>query len=92
MNKKLNTALFLVVATLVNIVIMLILWLVPLFLYIRFLAPYISEGLTTLIVIVIFIGAIVATYFLYNLILKRYSAKVDMDRHFEPLFRKKKAD
>lgn len=89
MNKKLNTALFMIVATALNLVIMLVLLFGPLIPYIRFVAPHVDQIVTTVAVIVIFIVAIVGTYLLYNLIMKKFMQKVDMDKYFDPIFRRK---
>jgi len=90
MNKKLNTALFLIGATIANLLMIAIMWLVPTFLYMKFLAPFVSNNLTGLIEVVFFIAAILGTYWLYNAILGKIIAKIDMDKYFDPIFRKKK--
>ena len=91
MNKKLNTVLFLIGATLSNIIIILILWLIPLYLYMTFIAQFANEKLTGLIVVVLFIAAILGTYLLYNAIMAKILKKVDMEKYFELNFKKKKS-
>ena len=89
MHKKINTILFLIGATIANLIVLMIIFLVPLVLYMRFLATYVSNNLSALIYAVIFIGAILATYGIYNTVMAKIIAKVDMNKYFDPIFHKK---
>ncbi len=87
MNKKVNTAIFLLVATTVNILIMLVI-----FIALMVLVTYVSgenAQLAQTLYIVSFFAAIVATFFLYNVLIKVFQKKVDMDKYFHPIFRRK---
>ena len=85
MNKKLNTAVFLVVATAVNIGIMLVVFVV-LMVVVTLLARD-KPQLMSVLYIVAFFLAIVATFFLYSLVMKLFQKKVDMEKYFHPIFR-----
>lgn len=89
MHKKINTILFLIGATIANLIILFILFLVPFLLYMKFVASSVPNNLTALLVVVIFIGAILATYAIYNTIMAKIIEKVDMNKYFDPIFHKK---
>jgi hypothetical protein len=84
-NKKVNTAVFLVAATAVNIGIMLVIF-VALMVAVTVIARD-NQQLMSVLYIVAFFLAIVATFFLYSLIMKLFQKKVDMEKYFHPIFR-----
>jgi hypothetical protein len=85
MNKKVNTAIFLVAATAVNIGIMLVVF-IGLMVLVTLVAQN-NAQLMSILYIVAFFLAIVATFFLYSLIMKLFQKKVDMEKYFHPIFR-----
>ena len=85
MNKKLNTAIFLVVATAVNIGIMLVVF-VALMVVVTLVARENARLLSVLYIVAFFLS-IVATFFLYSLVMKLFQKKVDMEKYFHPIFR-----
>lgn len=91
--KKRNTALFMVVATVVNIVLMTVFMLIGYILLVRFANPDKPEA-GQVWLIVIFIGSIMLAWFVYSRMVKWYTKKVDVNEKFAPLFtpkyRKKK--
>ncbi len=89
MNKKLNTVYFLLGATVLNLLIMLVLMSL---LALIFILAYrnmeeVSQGLSLLAVLVVLIGGIAGTFFIYNRTIKWIVAKWKMDDYIEPLFR-----
>lgn len=90
MNKKLNTVLFILGATVVNLAIMLILVFVLLFLYGRFLAPVVSPEVSAYMILFIFLLALVSTYVIYHRLVVWVSKKIDFDAYFSPLFQRKR--
>jgi len=88
MNKKVNTAIFLVVATTVNIGIMLVIFIL-LMVLVSVLAGE-NANLAQTLYIVSFFAAIVATFFIYNVLIKFFQKKVDMDKYFHPIFKRRK--
>ncbi len=90
MRKKLNTLLFMVGATVANIIIMMILLLVPFIVFTRFWASYVPDMLRTPIYVLIIVLSIVGTYFIYNAVINKIMKKVDMDKYFHPILKPKK--
>ena len=91
--KKRNTALFMVVATLVNLVLMTVFMLIGYILLVKFADPDKPEA-GQIWLIVIFIGSIILAWFIYSRMVKWYTKKVDVNEKFAPLitprYRKKK--
>ena len=40
--------------------------------------------------LLLFFGALVGSFFLYGFVMKRIQAKIDMDKYFDPIFKKRK--
>ena len=91
--KKRNTALFMVIATLINIVLMTVFMLIGYILLVRFANPDKPEA-GQIWLIVIFIGSIILAWFVYSRMIKWYTKRVDVNEKFAPLItpkpRKKK--
>jgi membrane protein YdbS with pleckstrin-like domain len=90
MNKKANTLLFVLGATVVNVIVMMLIFLILFVLFARFLAPGLSPQIQQVVMLVIFVGSIVATYFIYHRAMKWLSQKYDMEKYFDPIFRRKR--
>jgi uncharacterized membrane protein YedE/YeeE len=90
MNKKVNTVLFILGATLGNVVVMIVVFLLLFVLFGRFLAPLLPSAVDQIGVIIIFVGSIVLTYFAYHRIIKLLTNRIDMEKYFDPIFRRKK--
>lgn len=86
MNKKLNTVLFILGATIVNILILFAVCVLLFVLYGRFVAPHVSPEVNSYSVLVIFMTGFAVTFFVYNLIINALGKKIDMDKYFSPLF------
>jgi hypothetical protein len=86
MNKKLNTALFIVGATLFNILVTVLSFVLLLIVYIRFIRDYLPEGAQTWSFPVIFIAAIAVSFVAYRAALKLLLKKVEMEKYFDPIF------
>lgn len=89
MNKRLNTALFILGATVVNLLVMAILAVGGFLLLSVLPIGESASGLRSLLMIVVFFGAIVGSFFIYHAIVKAVSKRVDMDKYFHPIFRRK---
>jgi hypothetical protein len=90
MNKKVNTVLFIIGATVGNVIVMTVVFLVLFVLFGRFLAPHLPAAGDQIAVIIIFVGSIVATYFAYHRVIKLLTNRIDMEKYFDPIFRRKK--
>ena len=87
MNKKANTVLFILLATLVNLIIMIVLFLICLAIMVNFTDP--ESSLVSLYIGLIFIVSIGGSFFLYTLIMKKVIAKFDLEKYLSPIFAKK---
>ena len=82
--KKRNTALFMLVATLVNIVLMTVFMLIGYLLLVLFANPDKPEA-GQIWLIAIFIGSIILAWFVYSRMVKWYTKRVDVNEKFAPL-------
>ncbi|MDR0410889.1 MAG: leader peptide processing enzyme [Treponema sp.] len=85
MNKKINTLLFILGATIVNIIIFGVVFFVLLILYGRLLAPSVGEGVNQWATALIFVATIALSFIIYNRFIKVFTNKIDMDKYFDPL-------
>jgi hypothetical protein len=90
MNKKVNTVLFLLGATVFNLLIMFVIILLFLVLLSAIFRGSLNPNVLSVLMIVIFIGSIAASFFIYGRVVKWISRKVDMEKYFLPLFRRRK--
>jgi len=86
MNKKVNTILFILGATLFNVIVALAAFFLLFILYINYLAELLPESGRGLGLVIIFIASIVCSFFTYRVVLKLILAKIDVDKYFDPLF------
>ena len=89
MNKKVNTVLFIIGATLINVLIIFIIYFAGIYIF----ALVYNDGMGSYIEIIntfIFIASIVGSFLIYRLILKIISNKIDMEKYFEPIISRKK--
>jgi hypothetical protein len=92
MNKKLNTVYFLLGATVLNLLILVLLAIV-LGISVGFIYQKLgvdSQGLSLLAVLIILFGSIAGTFFLYSRIIKWVVKKWNLDNYIEPIFRTKR--
>jgi len=90
MNKKLNTALFIIGASIINVIFMIILMTLGLAL-ISFVVPKnISPAVASGLFILVFLLAIAGSFFAYHKGIKYLSKKVDMEKYFHPIFGSRK--
>ncbi|MBN2552416.1 MAG: hypothetical protein JXB06_06580 [Spirochaetales bacterium] len=90
MNKKVNTVLFLLGATVFNLLIMFLLIVLFLVLISAVFRDSLNPNVLSILMIVVFIGSIAASFFIYGRVVKWLSRKIDMDKYFIPLFRRKR--
>lgn len=88
MNKKANTAIFIVIATILNIVLMLALFLLSFVLIARFVDP--ESSLLPLWLGLAFIVSIGGSFLLYSMVVKLISKKFNMEEHLAPLWTSRK--
>jgi hypothetical protein len=86
MSKKTNTLLFILGATIFNVVITAVCFMALLLLYARFLDPLLPEGGQAWGFPLIFIAAIALSFLIYRFALKQLLKKVTVDKYFAPIF------
>ena len=82
MNKKVNTLLFILGATLFNVLIVIISFLLLIILLNRFL----PEDLRSWAFTFSFIPSIVISFLVYRAVLKFLMTKIKMEKYFDPIF------
>jgi hypothetical protein len=90
MNKKINTLFFILGATLFNILMTVISFLLLFYLYSRILVSRLPDEAFVWGSIFVFIGAIVLSFFVYQALLKLLIKKVDIHKYFDPIFNPKR--
>jgi len=88
MNKKLNTLFFVLGATVFNILVTVVSFLLLTTIYVSFLMPVLPEGAPhELIFSLIFIAAIVLSFVAYRFVLNRILKKIKFEDYFDPILR-----
>jgi len=90
MNKKLNTILFMLGGTVLNIVLMLGLFLLFLYLGNMVLTPETDSNIKMLVFLLIIGFSVVGSFFLYSRIVKYISKKWNLEEYMHPLFSRKR--
>ncbi|MDR2842446.1 MAG: leader peptide processing enzyme [Spirochaetaceae bacterium] len=85
MNKKTNTFLFLAAATLFNIITTVVFFMLLFVSFFTFVKPLIKDIFTIWGLPVIFILAILMSFFLYRILIKQFIKKVDLNKYFDPI-------
>ena len=86
MNKKLNTILFILGATLFNIIITVAAILLLLTIYANLLMRRVPESSQIWFILIIFIASIAISYVVYRFVLNFLIKKIDMEQYFDPIF------
>jgi len=90
MNKKLNTVLFVLGATVFNIIVMIVIMTLGLALLSILLGGSINQGTAQFLFLFLFVLSIAGAFGLYHLLVKIISRKVDMDKYFHPIFKSRR--
>jgi hypothetical protein len=86
MSKKSNTVIFLLAATVVNIIITVVIFLGLLVLYATVFANMLPKEAASWVLLLDFVISIVGSFFIYRLAVKLISKRWDFDKYFDPLF------
>ena len=89
MNKKVNTILFILGATLFNILTVIISFIVLMVLYAKFLMAVLPEASRSWGFALIFLASIVVSFVIYRYLLRFLLKKIDIEKYFDPLFARK---
>ncbi|TVR70270.1 MAG: hypothetical protein EA427_06225 [Spirochaetaceae bacterium] len=90
MNRRLNSVLFVLAATVANILAMTVLFLVLLVLFARLVAPSLPTQVNQIMFLVLFIVSVVGTYVIYHRVMRVLMKKYDMQKYFGPIFGKER--
>ena len=90
MNKRVNTVLFLLGATVFNLLVMFVIIVLFLVLLSAIFRGSLNPNVLSVLMIVVFIGSIAASFFIYGRLVKWISRRVNMEKYFLPLFRRKR--
>ena len=89
MNKKLNTALFMIGATVFNLVLLFVLILLAMLGLSAIFRDRLGPSVMSILLIVVFLGAMVGSFLIYNQVVKWIARKIDMEKYFLPLFKRR---
>lgn len=92
MNKKLNTIYFLLAATVLNLLILIVLAVILAAMVGALFQKFglASQGMSLAAIIFILFGSIAGTFFLYSKIVKWAMKKWRLEQYLEPIFRSKR--
>ncbi|MDR2534450.1 MAG: leader peptide processing enzyme [Treponema sp.] len=86
MSKKTNTLLFILGATVFNLLITMVSLVTLMIVYFKLIAPVLPESAAAWGMPVIFVGAIGLSFLVYKIVLKQITKRVDMEKYFDPIF------
>jgi uncharacterized membrane protein (DUF485 family) len=89
MNKKVNTILFILGATVFNILVAVLSFILLILFYARFLANVMPEGSHQWGLTFILLASIAVSFVVYRNLLKYMLTKVEVEKYFDPLFVRK---
>ncbi|MEW6565663.1 MAG: leader peptide processing enzyme [Spirochaetota bacterium] len=90
MNKKANTIVFMLVATLFNVIITVACFVLLLLLYGRLLAPLLPQETAAIGLPIVFIAAIVLSFVIYRYALKLFTKRFEAEKYFDPLIKSRR--
>jgi len=86
MNRKANTILFMLGATVFNVLVVILTFFALIIPYFKFLEPHAPEGTQLWSISFIFLASIASSFVAYRYLLKFLMAKIDFEKYFDPLF------
>jgi hypothetical protein len=89
MNKKVNTLLFILGATVFNIFVALFSFIAFVLLYMKFFMMMMPESSRQWGFTSIFLLSLAISFFVYRLVLKHFLNKIEIEKYFDPLFVRK---
>jgi membrane protein implicated in regulation of membrane protease activity len=85
MNKKVNTMLFILGATLFNILVTVLCFVLLLILYAKLLMPLLPEGSPIWALPILFVASIIVSFIAYRFVLQLLVKRIQLDKYFEPI-------
>lgn len=90
MNKKVNTVLFIIAATIFNVVVMVIIMTLGLALLSMLVGENMNPGMAQFLFLMLFVLSIAGAFGVYHLAIGLLSKRIDMEKHFHPIFRRRR--
>jgi len=90
MNKKLNTALFIIGASILNVILMVVLMTIGLAVISLVIPKNISPTVASGLFILVFLLSVAGSFFAYHRGIRFLSGKIDMEKYFHPIFSRRK--
>ncbi len=87
MNKKVNTALFILGASVLNIILMIGVFILLLAILGALLPEDTSATAGQFILLFAFLASIAASFGIYTLVIRLISNRIDMEKYFHPIFK-----
>lgn len=86
MSKKTNSLIFMVIATIVNVVILLVFCVVGLLLLNALAGAFPESPLIPALIILVFLGVILLSFFTYSKLVKWLNKRFNLEDKMDPLF------
>lgn len=86
MNKKANTVLFIIAATVINVIVTMVCFMILLISYSHFLFSILPDGSLAWALPLIFVVSIIVAFFVYRVLIRFFTKKVDVEKYFDPIF------
>jgi len=86
MNKKVNTLMFVLGATVFNIIVTVVSFLLLLIIYAKTIMRILPESTQSWSFPLIFIAALVIAFFTYRYVLHFLLKKIEIEKYFDPIF------
>jgi predicted neutral ceramidase superfamily lipid hydrolase len=89
MNKRINTLLFILGATVFNIIITVLSFIILTILYVKLIMPLTPEADHSWGFTIVFLVSLAVSFVVYRYASKYFIKKIDIDKYFGPLFVRK---
>lgn len=90
MNKKANSVIFMIVATVVNIVLMAVFFLVGLVVLNLLASAFPDTALIPALILIVFVAAIALSFLAYSKMVKWAMRRFDLEEKMDPIFSSKR--
>jgi len=86
MNKKVNTILFILGATVFNVIVTVVTFLLLLIIYAKTIMRVLPEGMQSWSFPLLFIAALAVAFFAYRYVLHFLLDRIEIEKYFDPIF------
>lgn len=89
MNKKTNTAIFMVLATLLNLALLCVFFIIGFVLVGLFLNANPDSSMASVLILLVFLVSIILSFFIYSKVVKWINNRYNLEDKLDPIFGKK---